>query len=79
MLTVPGSALAVWGNAGSDVTSVTMTEEHVRVPGATDGSTTEGVEVTVSFDNPVANCVTPSGGGGLGGFGCFLETDCTSA
>ena len=71
--TVPGAVLASSGNSRSQVTFVTMTEGQVPVPGATDGSTTEGVEVAVSFDSPVTSCKLPYAFGlGLR----LIEMDC---
>jgi len=72
-LTVPGSVLTPSGNSGNQVTSVTMTEALVPVPGATDGSTTEGVDVTVAFESSVTSCALPYAFGlGLR----LIEMDC---
>jgi hypothetical protein len=61
------------GNSGNQVTSVTMTEALVPVPGATDGSTTEGVDVTVAFESSVTSCALPYAFGlGLR----LIEMDC---
>jgi hypothetical protein len=71
--TVPGSVLASSGDSGSQVTSVTMTEGQVPVAGATDGSTTEGVEVTVSFGSAVTSCMLPTA---MGMGNVLLQMDC---
>jgi hypothetical protein len=71
--TVSGSVLTASGNPGNQVASVTMTEGQVPVPGAADGSTTEGVEVIVSFDRAVTSCMLPSA---LGMGNVLLQMDC---
>jgi len=71
-LTVRGSAIT-HSEPGNQVVSVTMTEVRLPLSGATAGSRTRGVKVTVVFDKRMTSCTAP------GAFGLGLrvmEMDC---